>query len=182
MLLVICPLFIVLSLPSCTESSAVAILDFYAPDSEVFLETWWGFKRSSVCLRMCLSPSCLDESWAELFQSCLVKRGRFSVSIHPGRNPLSVITSWLEFEVVWLCRCLINVFGGIEHTYQEWMDEAAFQFHWFHPRLVPLPSWTAYFCVFNRKEKNKSLREVSIGKQMFSFRFFLCFLLYCLCF
>lgn len=150
----------VLSLPSCTENSALAILGFCATDSEVFLETGWGFKRSSVCLRVMQAFLFDDESWAELFQSYLVKRERFSVSICPGRNPLSVIASWLELEVVWLCRCLINVSGGIEHTYEEWVDKAAFQLHSLQTRLVPLPSWTAYFCVFNEKErKKKSLRE-----------------------
>lgn len=117
-----------------------------------------------------------DESWAELFQSYLGKRKRFSVSILLGRNPLFVITLWLEFEVVWLCRCLINVFGGLEHTYEEWADKAAFQFHSFHSRLVPLPSWTAYFCVFKEKEGKKVFkrRESCVNRHFlpgFSFAF-----------
>lgn len=160
------PLFMVLSLPSCTKNSALAILDFCATHSAVFLETWWSFKRCCVCLRMMQPFLFDDESWVELFQSYLVKRERFSVSICPGRNPLSVIASWLEFEVVWLCRCLINVFGAMEHTYEEWVVKAAFQFHSLQSRLVPLPSSTAYFCVFNekRKKKKKSLWEGNIGK------------------
>lgn len=121
-LLVIFPLLIVLSL-SCTENSAMAILDFHATDSEVFLETWWGFKTSSVCWDWC-SPSCLMMNPGLNYFRATLWKGKGSQSASVVEETLFVITSWLVFEMVWLCRCLINVFGGIEHTYEEWMDKA----------------------------------------------------------
>lgn len=95
---------------SCTENSALAILDFHATDSEVFLETWWGNPWPTHDF-MCFVPGfshrfycglcCLRTEAVQHKNSCI--NSTQSGAETGATGMCSVLEMWTEVELYPLC-------------------------------------------------------------------------------